>query len=333
MTDQPNKQKSSGHPQSLADALAQMRSARPDRPKASRRLTLNMSGRNRDKSTPNSFDASEVAESVVPLYQRYRKVKCETCGDMGSVTRNVEVGHPDFGKSFPCPDCAGPPQVREKQERVLTKYFDDYWMHDSPKLLQFDLQTFIELDHYFLAGKAEAVNAAQQWAAGEPVSYETIQIAPPTATPFVPSHALLLYGNPGMGKTCLAAAAYRARLGNRTGLAIEYNALMQALLGQVRDDGDVNAALKRVARVPLLFLDDLGNTFIEGMETAGRLRWLFEIINYRYNYRLPTIITTNLDFEQMVTQFDFKLTERLVEWAVQVEVGGRSLRIAYREVD
>ena len=250
---------------------------------------------------------------------------------MGFVTRDVPVGHPDFGQAFRCPACGGPPDLNRREERQLARLFEMYWMHDSPKLHQFDLQAFIELDDHWMAGKLAAVKATQHWAEGVAISYEMIPAPAPTAAPFTPSHALLLCGAPGMGKTCLAAAAFVERLGENVGLAIEYNMLMQALLAQVRDNGDVNLAVTKVARMPLLFLDDLGNTFLEGMETPGRLRWLFEIINYRYNYRLPTIITTNLDFFEMCEQFSTKLAERLLEWAVQVEVSGPSLRIGYND--
>ena len=323
MTDQPNKRSKSSGPQSLADALAQMRNARRSRPPSSGR-----------KIEPRESTVNYEAESH-PASLAQRPVTCEVCGDMGFITRNVPVGHPDFGQSFRCPACGGPPDLNRREQRQLARLFEMYWMHDSPKLHQFDLDAFIYLEDYMdgygAVGKGEAIKAAQHWAAGELLTYEMIPAPEPTATPFAPSHALLLYGSPGMGKTCLAAAAYAERLGDQLGLAIEYNMLMQALLAQIRDDGDVNRAVAKVARVPLLFIDDLGNTFLEGVETAGRLRWLFEIVNYRYNYRLPTIITTNLDYGQMCDQFSVKLAERLLEWAVWIRMHGPSLRIAYPE--
>jgi len=310
-------------PQSLAEALAQLRNDRHFRPPSGGK-------KNKPSASPVDFETGPPPRS---LADQRRVVTCETCGDMGYVTHNVPVGHPDFGKSFRCPACGGPPDLHLREQRQLARLFEMYWMHDSPKLHQFNLDEFIFMDKALQDGKSTAIVAAQQWAAGDPIDYEMLGSPAPTAAGFAPSHALLLYGAPGMGKTCLAAAAYQDRLGEKAGLAIEYNMLMQALLAQVRDgnDGNVDLALAKVARVPLLFLDDLGNTFLEGMETTGRLRWLFEIVNYRYNYRLPTIITTNLDYLRMCDQFSIKLAERLLEWAVWVNVHGPSLRIVYPE--
>ena len=37
-----------------------------------------------------------------PLPEEPKAPACTICGDAGWVTRNVSVGHPDFGEAFPC---------------------------------------------------------------------------------------------------------------------------------------------------------------------------------------------------------------------------------------
>jgi DNA replication protein DnaC len=135
-----------------------------------------------------------------------------------------------------------------------------------------------------------------------------------------------------LGKTCLATAPFVAPVGDEgVGLPIEYNALMRAVLQQMDlPDGKPDAAVMLAASVPVLFIDDLGNTFLPGRETPGRQRWLFEILNHRYNERLPLIVTTNLAFEDLASQFDEKLAQRLLEYALWLDVSGPSLRLKGR---
>lgn len=205
-------------------------------------------------------------------------------------------------------------------------------MFGSPKLRQFTLASFEDLPAEKQLGKDRAIYAASVWAEGYLLHYDLVGQEAPTDGPFEPSPALMLVGRPGVGKTALAAAAFQVRLAlDLGGLAIEYNALMDALLVQTRDEnGNASAALTAAAKTPVLFLDDLGNTFTQGQETAGRQRWLFELINQRMAYRLPTILTTNLDYGALCEQFAPKTADRLYEYAVVLEMTGPNLRLKGR---
>jgi hypothetical protein len=241
-------------------------------------------------------------------------IRCVTCQDQGWVTRPLPVEHPDFGRAFACPDCGGGPAVWDRQRAALAVMFGNVWLAQSPKLYQYDLQSFVELNSHaphLAYGKTEAIDKVWEWTQdrGAP--------------------CLTLSGEPGLGKTCLAGAAFLERVNGRAGLAIEYNALMDLLLGLVADDkGDPAKAVRLAARAPVLLLDDLGNTFVRGSETAGRQRWLFEVVNYRYNQGLPTILTTNLSIDGLYEQFDAKIGDRLLEdgRAIWARLSGPSLR-------
>ena len=58
----------------------------------------------------------------------------------------------------------------------------------------------------------------------------------------------------------------------------------------------------------LLVLDDLGTE----NATPWATEKLFQIINYRYNQRRPTIITTNRDFDRM----DPRIASRIKDTAI-----------------
>jgi DNA replication protein DnaC len=62
---------------------------------------------------------------------------------------------------------------------------------------------------------------------------------------------------------------------------------------------------EEVRSVPLLILDDLGTQ----SSTAWAQEKLFQILNYRYNARLPTVLTTNHSLEEI----DLRLRSRMVD--------------------
>lgn len=108
----------------------------------------------------------------------------------------------------------------------------------------------------------------------------------------------LLTGPVGVGKTHLAVAAALNR--EETGDNVFF-ATVSDLLDQLRSaySPDVPALpedlLDQIKTVDLLVLDDFGAE----RSTPFAEDKLFQIINYRYEERLPTIITTSLDFREI----------------------------------
>lgn len=253
---------------------------------------------------------------------------CPTCGGMGYVTYHVPVDHPDFGRAFVCHTCGGPQDHQVKRRQRLEKLFGAYWLHDTPKMSQFEIEDFTELAPDRIAGKAEAVTAIQYWARGEAVEYALLGLSgQPTAGAFVPSHSLVFAGVPGVGKTALACWGFRTRLAVAgVGLAIEYRRLMRAIQSHY-SEGDADEVLDTVCQVPVLLLDDLRTDGAN--ETDNKRALAFDLINYRYNYRLPTLITTNMTWERIAEQFSLEFAERLLEQYVWLNLGGVSLRLNY----
>ncbi|MBN1485827.1 MAG: ATP-binding protein [Chloroflexia bacterium] len=113
-----------------------------------------------------------------------------------------------------------------------------------------------------------------------------------------PQGWLLLMGNYGSGKTHLAAAIANHALGGHIKtLFTVVPDLLDHLRASYAPDSPVryDQRIETVRTVFLLILDDLGTE----NATPWAAEKLYQIINYRYNYQLPTVITTNRDLDEI----------------------------------
>ena len=143
-----------------------------------------------------------------------------------------------------------------------------------------------------------------------------LQIA--TAYAERPEGWLVLLGQTGVGKTHLAAA-----IGHRwqeMGRPVEF-VVVPDLLDRVRalmsDDGDAEQyrLLEQVRTCPYLVLDDLG--------VHSATRWsqekLFQILNYRYNAKLSTVITVGRPLEELPEAWVSRMYDDKVSLIFQIE--------------
>ena len=221
---------------------------------------------------------------------------CPTCGGQGWVRRDVPVGHPDFGRAFPCL-CQMERSETNRAER---------------------------LQRYSNLGVLHAVTFETLAPSGPGVGPEAnarYDAALRAARAFAeaPAGSLLLTGGHGTGKTCLAAAA--ANLLMAQGRPVLFT-FVPDLLDQLRGGYGDDAALShdelfdQVKNVPVLVLDDIG----AHNGTPWAEEKLFQIINHRYLNGLPTVLTSAVPLERLDGRLQSKLTDP--RNATAIDMGG-----------
>jgi DNA replication protein DnaC len=198
---------------------------------------------------------------------------------------NVPEEHPYFGKIFVC-ECRQD-QAEAEQVAYLRR------LGGLESLADRRLETF-NPDGVGLT-RAQQENLSRV--------YEAV-----IAYAAAPKGWLVISGGHGCGKTHLAAAIANAQIdaGNKVIFATVPD-LLDHLRAAFHPDAteEYDARFEEVRSAPLLILDDLG------MEspTPWATEKLYQILNHRYNARLPTVITTNHHLSDLETRLRSRLTD------------------------
>lgn len=120
-----------------------------------------------------------------------------------------------------------------------------------------------------------------------------------------------LMGTVGIGKTHLLLAVANTLLKQSIPVVFVYVPDLIAELHQsqfVRDeDKNLNAKIRKLGEVPVLILDDIGKEKITGWVQVQYSR----IINYRYTKQLPTLFSSNYNFDQIAEMIGDHSASRL----------------------
>ena len=203
---------------------------------------------------------------------------CPQCDGAGYYKEAVPFGHPHFGVLFPC-QCKQDQKERrriEELERVsnLEPFRDKTLESFNPDI----------------PGVRRAYIRALEYARR-------------------PQGWLVLFGNYGAGKTHLAAAIANEALRHHYRVLF---AIVPDLLDHLRStfgpssEIEYDDRFEMIRDVPLLILDDLGT---ENTTPWAREK-LFQIINYRYNDALPTVITSNRKPEDIDPRIFSRMSDR-----------------------
>ncbi len=186
---------------------------------------------------------------------------CPMCKGVGYYVLDVPVNNPNFGVLMTC-EC----KQQEKEKRKFAE------MRRLSNLRDLEDKTFQTFDQ-FVPGVKRAFARAYAYAQN-------------------PQGWLILFGNYGCGKTHLAAAVANVALQrDRVVLFTIVPDLLDHLRSTFGPNSDVgyDVRFETIREVPLLVLDDLGT---ENTTPWAREK-LYQIMNHRYNRKLPTVITSN----------------------------------------
>jgi len=201
---------------------------------------------------------------------------CPTCKGAGFVHPLLSSGKPDYSRVVAC-RCTQKELDKERKTR-LQRYSG----------LDLELLKNMTFDNF-----KKRVNLS-------PEQQENLEAAYQLALDFAksPKNWLVLAGVTGCGKTHLAAAIANYRL--QAGMPVKF-LVVPDFLDHLRSTFSPESPVsydqlfEEAKNAPLLILDDFG----EQSTTPWAQEKLYQIINYRYNAQLPTVITTRLATEEI----------------------------------
>lgn len=221
---------------------------------------------------------------------------CPICRGAKFVRREVPPGHPHFGRAIPC-ECSTEDRVERHRARLRALSNLDALGHCT-----FD--TFSARGHGW---------NSKQRSSGEQALEASINFARN------PQGWLILRGPCGCGKTHLAAAIanYRLERGRQPVFVVVPDLLdhLRASFAPTSKTG-YDERFQTVRDAELLILDDLG--------THNATPWaqekLYQIFNYRYAARLPTVVTTNLSLDRIDTRIRSRMMDTTLTSIHQMEL-------------
>jgi DNA replication protein DnaC len=231
------------------------------------------------------------------------EVVCPRCHGAGFLRRDLPLDDPDFGRAVAC-DCIAA-ESSDSRLRRLQRYSS--------------LGPLSRLTFANLLGHGRSNN---------PRDRELFRALVADARAFAeaPEGWLLLHGPSGAGKTHVGAAIANRCIERGTPvLFVVVPDLLDHLRAAYSPGSEIgyDLLLEQVRNAPVLVLDDLG--------TQNATPWaqekLFQVLNHRYNARLPTVVTTNLGLDRIDERLRMRLTDPAIARVYYVEAASRAVDV------
>ncbi|MFC2016854.1 ATP-binding protein [Chloroflexota bacterium] len=234
---------------------------------------------NISKANTDIWSGAEEPEEASP------SSACPVCKGAGFVHPLLASGKPDFSQVIPC-SCTQKELSKERQTR-LQQYSN------------LGLLTRLTFDNLLPQGRS-----------GSPINQEQFSHTYEAAKAFAaePKGWLVLVGPSGCGKTHLAAAIANECLSH--GYPVFFIAtpdLLDHLRSAFSPDSEMpyDKFFDQVRNAPLLVLDDLGAQ----ASTLWAKEKLDQLLTYRFNSKLPTVIVTITPISELGDRIRTRLTD------------------------
>lgn len=138
------------------------------------------------------------------------------------------------------------------------------------------------------------------------------------------SDSILIFGDTGLGKTHISLAIANEVI--QSGYSVIYDSVINLLREIEKEHFSHNSSsdtLDLILDVDLLILDDLGTEF----ESKFYNSVIYNIVNTRINRKLPTIISTNMDFSAISARYSGKIASRIITMYECLEFKGDDIRL------
>lgn len=128
---------------------------------------------------------------------------------------------------------------------------------------------------------------------------------------------LYIGGQPGCGKTHICTAVAGKLLYEKPLLYVVWPQVVKTLNAIVNDAEDFGREMGRLQEIDVLYIDDFFKPFKDDMgkvmlPTPAEMKRAFELLNYRYVNKLPTIISSEWHIEEL-TNMDEATGSRIME--------------------
>jgi DNA replication protein DnaC len=257
-------------------------------------------------SEPGSSAASTASPGTLSSADsESQEDTCGLCGGIGFVRRALPLGDPEFGRKTPCQCVLG--EDRDQRTARLQRYSS--------------LGPLARARFDTLHARGRSAQARDQ---------DQFEALFNDATKFAedPLGWIFILGPSGSGKTHVSAAiANRCIERGQPALFVVVPELLDRLRSSFNPGNEVNydESLDQVQNAPVLILDDLGTE----NATSWAQEKLFQIVNHRYNSRLPTVITTNLSVDRLESRLRMRLTDPELAAVYKLETDASAIKLVF----